>query len=185
MAESCLPLTSGGPERARALAMVDAAGLRRTPAAVAVAAVFARQSSQALSHAQTLQALGECGVAVNRVTLYRLLARFVGAGLLVRQLDAQHVGRFALQTEVAAQVPRPAAAAHFECTTCHTHIALTTATQKVQKAAQQTLRALQHSGHQGHSIDLSIRGTCGGCAAGRGAAAPGNTAVVGAAQSRA
>lgn len=144
------------------VAMVDAAQLRRTKATLAVADLFCTPSAhvnlQALSHADVQQALKLRGVPANRVTLYRLLERFAQSGVLRRSVDAQRVSRFAVSS-----APGDAALPHFECNTCHMHYQLADGAAQVTKAARQALKALEAIGHQGHSVELAIRGTCATC----------------------
>jgi Fur family ferric uptake transcriptional regulator len=143
-------------------ALVDAAlataGLRRTPATLALARLFTRGEQGALSHGQVEQGLEQEGAAVNRVTVYRLLERFVAAGLLRRTVDAQRVSRF----ELAA--PGDSAKPRFECDDCHRQFRLDEGVDKLGDAARQVLRALEAAGHEGHSIDVSVHGRCAGCA---------------------
>lgn len=141
-------------------AALASAGLRRTPATLALARLFMRGGNVMLAHAQIEQALVAEGLAVNRVTVYRLLDRFVAAGLLGRTVDAQRVSRFALATQEGNAAPR------FECDDCHRQFRLADGSKKLDDAARQVLRALEAAGHEGHSIDVSIHGRCAGCATG-------------------
>lgn len=145
---------------ARVDAALSSARLRRTPATLALAQVFMDASDVMLAHAQIEQALTAQGLAVNRVTLYRLLDRFVAAGLLGRTVDTQRVSRFALATVEGKSAPR------FACDDCHRQFRLDDGSKKIDNAARQVLRALEAAGHEGHSIDVSIHGRCAGCASG-------------------
>lgn len=139
------------------------AGLRRTRASRAVWALFAANSGWSPTHAELESALMQQGVSVNRVTLYRLLDRFVGVGLLERHADdvartwryawAQHRGG----TGDAGVVPR------FECDACHRQFHLTNASPPTQAVADELLKTLALLGHQGQRVDLSIHGTCKVC----------------------
>jgi len=142
-------------------ALVDAAlasaKLRRTPATLALARLYTRAHHAVLSHGEVEQALADEGVAVNRVTVYRLLERFAAAGLLRRSVDAQRVSRFALAAPETDGVPR------FECDDCHRQFRVADA-DKLGDAARQVLKVLHAAGHEGHSINVSVHGRCAGCA---------------------
>lgn len=152
------------PSIAHTDALIDealaAAGLRRTAATLALARLFTRGDDPVLSHAEVLQALAGEGAAVNRVTVYRLLDRFVAAGLLRRTVDAQRASRFSL----AVTVPEGEAVPRFECDDCHRQVRLDDGAEKLGAAARQVLKALEAAGHEGHSIDVSVHGRCAGCA---------------------
>src|SRR3990167_3908484 len=62
-------------------------GLRAPRATRALAALYQAQPQAALSEAEVEAALDAAGVAVNRVTVYRMLDRFAAAGVLHRQID--------------------------------------------------------------------------------------------------
>jgi Fur family ferric uptake transcriptional regulator len=143
---------------ARVDAALSLAGLRRTSATLALARLFWEAGDVMLAHSQIESALMARGVAVNRVTLYRLLDRFVAAGLLSRTVDAQRVSRFALASFEAKSAP------HFECDDCHRHFRLPDSAKKLNDAARQVLRVLEAAGHEGHTIDVSVHGRCAGCA---------------------
>lgn len=138
-------------------AALIAAKLRRTPATLALADLFARDPDTALSHAEAELALTRAGIEVNRVTVYRLLDRFAAAGMLRRTVDAQRVSRFSMAIHDDT-VPR------FECDDCHRQFRLADGTEKLSAATRQVLQALKAAGHEGHSIDVSVHGRCAGCA---------------------
>jgi Fur family transcriptional regulator, ferric uptake regulator len=139
-------------------AALASAKLRRTPATMALARLFTRGDDAVLSQAEVEHALAAQGIAVNRVTVYRLLDRFTAAGLLRRSVDALRVSRFALAAEENEALPR------FECDACHRQFRLSDGTQKLGDAARQVLKALQAAGHEGRSVDVSVHGRCAGCA---------------------
>jgi Fur family ferric uptake transcriptional regulator len=136
------------------------AGLRRTAATLALARLFRGAGDVMLAHTQIGSALMAQGLAVNRVPVYRLLDRFVAAGLLSRSVDAQRVSRFALASFEGKTAP------YFECDDCHRHFRLTDSAKKLNDAARQVLRILEAAGHEGHTIDVSICGRGAGCATG-------------------
>lgn len=72
------------------------AGMRATKATRALAALYRARPEAALSPAEVQAALVQAGVAVNRVTVYRLLDRCAAAGLLHRQIDSARVTRYHL-----------------------------------------------------------------------------------------
>jgi Fur family transcriptional regulator, ferric uptake regulator len=151
------------PACASPTALVDAAGLRRTQAALALAALFSSAQSQSLSHAQVQQALVLRGVVANRVTVYRLLNRFVACGLLQAAPGLGRSARFALGQSAAAGMATP----RFECNTCHLQIPLQSSAAPAQRATQQAFKAafkaMAAVGHHGHTAELAIRGTCAAC----------------------
>lgn len=141
-------------------------GLRSTRATRALLALFALRPDAVLSEAEVEVALAQAGVAVNRVTVYRLLERLSTAGLLRRQVDAQRVARFAL-----AAAPEEQAAPRFECDDCHRQFRLSQGSERVQSAMRQMLKALAFAGHEGLAVDIAVRGRCAGCAHPAGSAA--------------
>lgn len=134
-------------------------GLRSTRATLALLACFAAQPQAAMSEAEAEGALLQAGVAVNRVTVYRLLDRLATAGVLRRQVDAQRVARFAL-----ASSAQDAAAPRFECDDCHRQFRLSEGSARMQAAVQQMLQALASAGHEDLAVDIAVRGRCAGCA---------------------
>ena len=134
-------------------------GMRATRATRSLAALYEARPEAALSEPEVEAALAAAGVAVNKVTVYRLLARFAAAGLLHKQVDAARVTRYAL----AAQ-GEEGAAPRFECDDCHRQFRLSQGSAKVQAALQQVLRALANAGHESLAVDIAVRGRCVGCA---------------------
>jgi Fur family transcriptional regulator, ferric uptake regulator len=136
------------------------AGLRRTRAATAVLDILCATPLRAYTHADIDAALQRRGVVANRVTIYRLLERLVDAGLLDKHTDhADRTWRFGWRT-----APADTAQARFECDACHRHFQLPEASEPTKAAADQIFHALSSLGHQGQRVDLSIHGTCAGCA---------------------
>jgi Fur family transcriptional regulator, ferric uptake regulator len=134
-------------------------GMRATRATRALAQLYAAQPHAALSEPEVESALAAAGAAVNRVTVYRMLDRFAAAGLLLKQVDAARVTRYAL-----APQGEEGAAPRFECDDCHRQFRLSQGAQPVQSALQEVLRALASAGHQGLAVDIAVRGRCAGCA---------------------
>lgn len=138
-------------------------GLRSTRATRALLELLQAQPGVAWSEAEVEAALAAQGVAVNRVTVYRLLDRLALAGMLRRQVDAQRVARF---TRVLAGEGREPGAAtpHFECDDCHRQFALSQGSERMQGAMRQLLKALESDGHESLAVDIAVRGRCAGCA---------------------
>lgn len=141
-------------------------GLRSTRATRALLGLLQSQPGVSWSESEVEAALVQEGVAVNRVTVYRLLDRLATAGLLRRHVDAQRVARFALANATKDE-PLP----HFECDDCHKQFAMSEGSERMQGAMRQMLKALASAGHQGLAVDIAVRGRCAGCAHPDGAAA--------------
>jgi Fur family ferric uptake transcriptional regulator len=140
-------------------ARLEQAGLRRTLATRAVLGLFLANPQGSITHAQVQQLLGNRGLAINRVTLYRLLDRLVACGVLQRHTDdGARNWRFSL-----AGAPQDAGAPRFECGACHQQFRLTEASESTRSLTTDLFRTLDRLGHQGHRVDLSIHGTCAGC----------------------
>ncbi|RYF27045.1 MAG: Fur family transcriptional regulator [Comamonadaceae bacterium] len=142
--------------------------MRSTRATRALLVLLRAQPGVAWSEAEVEAALEQEGVAVNRVTVYRLLDRLAAAGLLRRHVDAQRVARFTL---VHASDAAEAATPHFECDDCHRQFSLSQGSERMQGAMRQMLKALESAGHEGLAVDIAVRGRCAGCAQPSGAAA--------------
>ena len=104
------------------------------------------------------------GVALDRVTLYRLIDRLTLAGLLLCRVDASRVRRYQAMPSSVHAIP------HFECQSCHRDSPLAGALQAnaldLERAAALALQALQALGYQGMSMDFAVRGVCVDCATG-------------------
>lgn len=153
-------LTQGDPIDA----LLQAHGLRRTHAARLVLGWLLAHPDTSYTHAQLQAALtDDSAVALDRVTLYRLIDRLTQVGLLLCRVDANRVRRYqAMPTSVHA-IP------HFECQSCHRDSPLSGALQAnaldLERAAQTALEALKALGYQGMSMDFAVRGVCVDCAA--------------------
>jgi Fur family ferric uptake transcriptional regulator len=146
-------------------ALLQAHGLRRTSAARLVRGWLLAHPDTSYTHAQLQAALtDDSAVALDRVTLYRLIDRLTQVGLLLCRVDANRVRRYqAMPTSVHA-IP------HFECQSCHRDSPLSGALQAnaldLERAAQSALEALKALGYQGMSMDFAVRGVCVDCASG-------------------
>ena len=144
-------------------ALLQAHGLRRTQASRLVLGWLLAHPDTSYTHAQLQAALtDDSAVALDRVTLYRLIDRLTQVGLLLCRVDANRVRRYqAMPTSVHA-IP------HFECQSCHRDSPLSGALQAnaldLERAAQTALEALKALGYQGMSMDFAVRGVCADCA---------------------
>jgi len=148
-------------------ALLSAHGLRRTSAARLVLGWLLAHPDTSYTHAQLQAALqGDDavapGVALDRVTLYRLIDRLTQVGLLLCRVDANRVRRYQAMPASVHAMP------HFECQSCHRDSPLGGALQAnandLERAAQTALAALQALGYQGLSMDFAVRGVCADCA---------------------
>lgn len=128
-----------------------------------------RTRTPATPHAQLQAALqGDAtqtdAVALDRVTLYRLIDRLTQVGLLLCRVDSQRVRRYQAMPNRVRAMP------HFECQSCHRDSPLSEALQAnaldLERAAQTALEALKALGYQGMSMDFAVRGVCVDCATG-------------------
>ena len=150
-------------------ALHSAHGLRRTAAARLVLGWLLAHPDTSYTHAQLQAALADDHaaappLALDRVTLYRLIDRLTQVGLLLCRVDNQRVRRYqAMPTSVHA-IP------HFECQSCHRDSllsgALKASAADLDRAAQTALEALAALGYQGMSMDFAVRGVCVDCATG-------------------
>ncbi|HEY3046937.1 MAG TPA: Fur family transcriptional regulator [Polaromonas sp.] len=148
-------------------ALLTAHGLRRTAAARLVLGWLLAHADTSYTHAQLQMALAGDrvqGVALDRVTLYRLIDRLTQAGLLLCRVDVNRVRRYQAMPSSVHAIP------HFECQTCHRDSPLLGALQAsahdIERAAQTALEALKALGYQGMSMDFAVRGVCADCATG-------------------
>ncbi len=120
------------------------------------------QLQTALQADDPARAQGEGAVALDRVTLYRLIDRLTQVGLLLCRVDAKRVRRYQAMPASVHALP------HFECQSCHRDSPLTGTLQgnalDLEVAAQSALQALKALGYQGLSLDLAVRGVCADCA---------------------
>lgn len=142
---------------------MEAAGLRRTLATRAVLGLFLARPVGGLTHAQALAALTARGLDVNRVTLYRLLDRLAGCGVLSRQADEARTWRFSLALPDEKAVEE-GALPRFECDACHRQFRLADASKPTRAVTHDLFAALERLGHRGERVEVSIHGTCASCA---------------------
>ena len=147
--------------------LLTAHRLRRTSAARLVLGWLLAHPDTSYTHAQLQAALvSSTELALDRVTLYRLIDRLTQVGLLLCRVDASRVRRYqAMPTSVHA-------IAHFECQSCHRDSPLSGAlsgalqASDLERAAQTALEALKALGYQGMSMDFAVRGVCVDCSTG-------------------
>jgi len=156
--------------------LLSAHGLRRTNAARMVLGWLLAHPDTSYTHAQLQAALvGDSadapGVALDRVTLYRLIDRLTQVGLLLCRVDASRVRRYQAMPASVHAIP------HFECQSCHRDSPLAGALKAnandLERAAQSALAALQALGYQGMSMDFAVRGVCADCSSSASAAGAG------------
>lgn len=144
-------------------ALLSAHGLRRTAAARLVLGWLLAHPDTSYTHAQLQAALtGEGSLALDRVTLYRLIDRLTQVGLSLCRVDANRVRRYQAMPASVKAMP------HFECQSCHRDSpldgTLLTNASDLERAAQSALEALKALGYQGLSMDFAVRGVCADCA---------------------
>ena len=144
-------------------ALLSAHGLRRTATARLVLGWLLAHPDTSYTHAQLQAALtGEGSLALDRVTLYRLIDRLTQVGLLLCRVDANRVRRYQAMPASVKAMP------HFECQSCHRDSpldsTLLTHASDLERAAQSALEALKALGYQGLSMDFAVRGLCADCA---------------------
>ena len=148
-------------------ALLTAHSLRRTSAARLVLGWLLAHPDTSYTHAQLQTALvSSTEMALDRVTLYRLIDRLTQVGLLLCRVDASRVRRYqAMPTSVHT-------IAHFECQSCHRDSPLNGALSGVlqandlERAAQTALAALKALGYQDMRMDFAVRGVCVDCSTG-------------------
>lgn len=143
-------------------ARLEKAGLRRTLATRAVLGLFLSRPGGGLTHAQALACLNARGLVINRVTLYRLLDRLAGCGVLQRKADEARTWHFSLAQPMPDRAEE-SAQPRFECDTCHRQFRLTDASESTRAVASTLFSALARMGHRGERVDMSIHGVCSGC----------------------
>lgn len=151
--------------------LLSAHGLRRTAAARRVLGWLLAHLDTSYTHAQLQAALADdAELALDRVTLYRLIDRLTQVGLLLCRVDAKRVRRYQAMPSSVHAIP------HFECQSCHRDSplagalagtssgALKASAKDLERAAQTALEALKALGYQGMSMDFAVRGVCADCA---------------------
>lgn len=144
-------------------ALLSAHGLRRTAAARRVLGWLLAHPDTSYTHAQLQTALsGDGPLALDRVTLYRLIDRLTQVGLLLCRVDASRVRRYQAMPASVQAMP------HFECQSCHRDSPLGDAlkgnARDLDRAAQTAIEALTALGYQDMSLDFAVRGVCAECA---------------------
>ena len=130
--------------------------MRSTRASRAVLALFSAQPDVLVSEADVARALQAQGIAVNRVTVYRLLSRLHAASLLQRRVDTDRITRY-VSSVTQGQGP------HFACDGCHRQFRLTGQQARLRSALHALRQELQDAGHQALRLDLAVHGRCASC----------------------
>jgi Fur family ferric uptake transcriptional regulator len=136
-------------ETAALAAQIRGTGARATPARIRVLQIL-RSAPAALTHHDIERALG--ALALDRVTLYRVLDWLVETGLAHKSTDARGVFRFSVAAAGEHQTH-----AHFRCDFCGRVFCL--------DAPPPTPPRLP-DGFSLSRMDLDLRGCCAGCAEG-------------------
>ncbi len=132
-------------------ALLQGVGLRATPGRIAVYSHL-RSASTPLTHAEVVTAVQELGL--DPATIYRNLTDLSEAGLISRSDLGDHVWRFELLSQDAAQSDHP----HFVCTDCGTVRCLN----GLQVNFSKVRRAPRSLGKK--QVEVQIRGLCDHCA---------------------
>ena len=141
------PVTSVSSDQIRA------AGVKVTRGRVRVLDAL-HAARQPLSHAELEAQSGGSGeVAMDRVTLYRILDSLVACGLALKAVDTRGVFRFS----AAGTQRQHASHIHFRCTDCGGVFCL--------KAEPPPPPKLPRGFRLGE-VEFDVRGTCAGCSAG-------------------
>lgn len=141
---------------------LTSAGLRCTAASRALLALFEREGDAMLTHAELDRAMRACGVKISKVTLYRLLARFVATGLLRRVVYQDRVARYGRE---AAGTGDARVHPHFECRKCHRLYQLGNLPKALHEAMRQAIVRWEAQGHRGIEANLAVQGVCARCVA--------------------
>lgn len=150
------------PEHSPAHSRLAQAGLRCTQASEALLSLFMTQPGQYLGHAQAAAALRHGGVAVHRVTVYRLLNRLASAGLLNEHIGEDRITRFAWLEQ-----PDNRCESHFECRRCHRLFQPEAPQASLLRVLEQLATDPAWQAHQADQISLTLRGLCANCQAQR------------------
>ncbi|MBX3610038.1 MAG: Fur family transcriptional regulator [Hydrogenophaga sp.] len=169
MTRAHLPIHSPAQDDAliaQLLGRLSAAGLRRTLATRAVLGVFLARPTLALTHSQVAALLKARGCHVDRVTVYRLLDRFVSADVLARHTDDERQWRFTLVAEGVRGLPDAprSASPQLHCRVCRRDLPVSTDEAAVHAAFNGLLLALAREGHAVEQVQLHLHGRCADCA---------------------
>ena len=121
-------------------------GARATPARVRVLSLL-REAPTPLSHAEIEARLGE--LAIDRVTLYRVLDWLVEVGIAHRVNAADRILRFSIS-------PQPHCHAHFQCERCGRVFCLPEAVPPLPESLP--------AGFLLHEVEMTVKGMCADCA---------------------
>lgn len=142
--------------------LLGSAGLRSTAASRALMSLFEHEHEVMLTLSEIDDLLRESKVEVSRVTVYRLLDRFVSTGLLRRVVDQDRVSRYGREWNAEADTamrvhPR------FECRKCHRLYQLPELPNDLHEVLRQVFVRWEAQGHHGTEADVAIHGVCARC----------------------
>ena len=141
--------------------LLKAAGLRNTVASRTLLSLFEDEPKVMLTHAAIDHLLHERLVRVNKVTVYRLLERFVANGLLRRVVDQNRIAHYGPESRSSMRV-----LPLFKCCQCSRLYQYVELPNGLCEALQQMfVYTSQACGHQSSSADLVIHGVCARCIA--------------------
>jgi len=130
---------------------LHAAGLRATPARIAVLGVL-RRTPAGVTHAEVVDALD--GRGWDRATIFRNLVTLVDVGLAVRTDLGDHLWRFSTPAQAeSGQHEHP----HLLCTACGTVTCIPGMQLRMPRG-----RAVPKSVRE-HSVEIALRGLCDAC----------------------
>lgn len=140
--------------------VLGAVGLRSTAASRALLALFQQERDVMLTQAEIDEQRREGQVRVSKVTVYRLLDRFVATGPLRRVVDRGRVSRYGREWEGDSALrvhPR------FECRQCRRPYQLAELPQALHEALRQVFIRWEAQGYHGTEADVAIHGVCARC----------------------
>ncbi|MDF3833268.1 transcriptional repressor [Cupriavidus basilensis] len=137
-------------------------GIRCTAASRQLLVLFEQAGQELLTHPQIYNRLREQRFDINRVILYRLLDRFVAAGLLERVVDQERVARYGWVACPGSSASTLNLSPRFECRSCHRQFRLMELPELCD-AMQVALDAWAAKGSRGLQAEVAVRGVCERC----------------------
>ncbi|MFJ1254870.1 transcriptional repressor [Cupriavidus sp. CuC1] len=137
-------------------------GLRCTAAARQLLLLFEQAGQELLTHPQINERLHEQRLDINRVTLYRLLDRFVTAGMIERVVDQDRVARYGWVAQKDCPAVAPSLPPRFECQCCRRQFRMPELSQ-VCDALLLVFAAWSAQGHRAVCAEVAVRGVCARC----------------------
>jgi Fur family transcriptional regulator, ferric uptake regulator len=134
------------------------AGMRITDSSLQLMQIFLGADEVLLSHGDLYLRLKEYSVDINRVTLYRILEKFLSAKLLHRVIDEQRIARYGLFVNAERDGGR------FFCTHCHRHLTLTRIPGETTDLLKRVTADCTAHGRRYEQIAIIVWGICEKCA---------------------